>query len=176
MDDGKQKRPAAPVSYHFVTGTEPGQRSQIRHHAAKEWWRQRKAPGLAHFQRTRPRSLVPASTSSKADSKIAPNCSNNSNSQEVFINLRHPLQKRPREWMTTSIPSVSAQDPSPYQSLGYAELDPFNGIHLSLADQTLLHHCEFLLCKVSTPKLIFRDKFVCIQSIRGNLTTRHSSP
>ncbi|KAE9371581.1 hypothetical protein N431DRAFT_545797 [Stipitochalara longipes BDJ] len=145
MDDSNQQRPSPPRSYHFVTEAKPGQASQIRRHVAKERWRQRKAPGLARFQRTKPRSLAsaptfPASTSSPSDSETASTLSNNNNAREVFIDLRHFLQKGPTKWTITSIPSSSAPSPSPYQSLGYAELDPFNGIQISREDQNLLHH------------------------------------
>jgi hypothetical protein len=109
----------------------------------------RKAPGLARFQRTRPRKLasastLPASTSSPSDSDYTPCPSSSSNSQEVFIDLRHSLQKGPRKWVVSRIPNSSSRSPSPYQSLGYAEFDPFNGIRLSRDDQNLLHHCEFI--------------------------------
>jgi hypothetical protein len=42
------------------------------------------------------------------------------------------------------IPNSSSRSLSPYKSLGYAEFDPFNVIHLSRDDQNLLHHCEFI--------------------------------
>lgn len=156
MDDSNRQRPTPPGSYHFVTDPEPGQPSQIRRHVAKERWRQRKAPGLARFQRTRPRRLaasapiLPASTSSPSDSDAATGFPNSVNTREVYIDLRHSLQKGPRKWMVSRIPDSTPRSPSPYQSLGYAEFDPFNGIRLSREDQNLLHHCEFITIAIWT--------------------------
>ena len=145
MENDHRNRPTPPGSYHFVTETTPEQRSQIRHHVAKEWWRQRKAPGLARMQRTKPRSLVPASTGSLIDTKTAPTSSESNNPGEASIDVSNSLPERDRESTMAMIPSSSLQLPSPYQSLGYTELDPFNGALLSREDQNLLHHCNIMI-------------------------------
>lgn len=156
MDHSNQKRPSPPHSYHFVTDPEPGQPSQIRRHVAKERWRQRKEPGRVRFQWTRPRRLAAAQPSTTASTKpptdmdleySAPGIPSSNNSQNVFIDLRHSLQKGSKKWTVSRIPGSAPYSPSPYQSLGYAEFDPFNGIRLSRDDQNLLHHCEYTTCE-----------------------------
>lgn len=67
----------------------------------------------------------------------------------VYIDLRHTLIKpgglsnngRPK-WKLSTAPRSNGQYPSPYRSLGHAELDPFNSTKLSRDDQALLHHCK----------------------------------
>jgi hypothetical protein len=166
MGDSNQKRPTPPGSYHSVTDPEPGQPSQIRRHVARERWRQRKASGLERFQRTKPRRLasaptLSASASSPFDFDTASSLSKSNYSREVFINLGHSLQKGPMKWIVSRILKSSQPSPSPYQSPGYAEFDPFNGLRLSLDDQNLLHHCETTTCEKLEARLTIKDKRVC---------------
>jgi hypothetical protein len=149
-NQGKKRSPPS-TTFHFVTDQEPGQPSQVRRHAARERWKQRKASGLARFQRTRPRRLASASTApeptaSAFDSDIAGDVIAlpiGSSSEDVFVDIRHSLNKGPRKWTVSPIPDSRLRSPSPYQSLGYAQLDPFNVVRFSREDQELLYHCEF---------------------------------
>lgn len=72
-----------------------------------------------------------------------------SSSEDIFIDLRHSLNKGPRKWTVSPIPDSRSRSPSPYQSLGYAQLDPFNGVRLSREDQEILYHCEFTQVMIS---------------------------
>jgi hypothetical protein len=146
----KKRSPSPATNFHFVTDQEPGQPSQIRRHVARERWKQRKAPGLSRFERTKPRKLASASTApdsiaSASDSETAGDIAliTGKSSNDIFIDLRHSLNKGPRKWTVSQIPASCSRFPSPYRSLGYAELDPFNGVRLSREDQELLYHCEF---------------------------------
>jgi hypothetical protein len=66
----------------------------------------------------------------------------------VFIDLRNTMVStsepggRPTKWSLSGVPTSSDQRPSPYQSLGAADIDPFNNIRLSREDKELLHHCK----------------------------------
>lgn len=148
MKNSNSKQPSPPKSYHFVMDQEPGCSSQIRRHVAKERWRKRKASNRARFQRTTPRTLVPmlpsilTSTIFQNESDYKYDDSNSDTSHAKSIEQRRCVRKEHNNLIASSISGFLSRIPSPYQSLGQAELDPFNGICLSREDQSLLHHCE----------------------------------
>jgi hypothetical protein len=66
----------------------------------------------------------------------------------VFLDLRHTVvsvlgpEHSTTSWSLSTITTDSGQRPSPYQSIGDAEIDPFNSIKLSREDKKLLRHCK----------------------------------
>lgn len=66
----------------------------------------------------------------------------------IFLDLRHTMaptsgpSNLSTAWSLSNIPSCLGQRPNPYQSIGDAEIDPFNSIRLSREDKELLHHCK----------------------------------
>ncbi|KAH8602107.1 hypothetical protein B0O99DRAFT_735571 [Bisporella sp. PMI_857] len=65
----------------------------------------------------------------------------------VFLDLRHTLRfphaqrgSKRRKWEFRPVPTLFERHISPYQSIGNAELDPFNNVKLSREDHELLHH------------------------------------
>jgi hypothetical protein len=64
----------------------------------------------------------------------------------IYLDLRCTIAPKSEsssaEWSLSTVPSCSGQRPSPYQSIGGAETDPFDTVRLSQEDKKLLHHCK----------------------------------
>ena len=67
-------------------------------------------------------------------------------SDGIYLDLRHTMAptsvNRSTEWSLTTVPSCDDHRPTPYQSMGDADMDPFDTIRLSREDKKLLYHCK----------------------------------
>lgn len=67
-------------------------------------------------------------------------------SDGIYLDLRHTItptsERRSTEWSLSTVPSCYGHRPTPYQSVGDADIDPFDTIRLSREDKKLLYHCK----------------------------------